>query len=192
MIRVILVIFLLTQLTSCFEDTKTGVSIDLGTLDASIQNIHVLVMAEDKIVSLKTFDRYVQKDRTLYVPSNEELDFVILGENSSNLIGFYGKKTTTITGEKITVSISVTDISNTLNPEYEWVNPYFEIRWNKVTGAESYSVYDENWGSWIELYNGQENILQTTINANYTYYVDVFFESIGLRSTGEAALNVGV
>ena len=53
-------------------------------------------------------------------------------------------------------------------------------------------TYDENWGSWIELYNGQENILQTTINANYTYYVDVFFESIGLRSTGEAALNVGV
>lgn len=189
----IFIIILVFPLFSCFQDTGSVIRLSI-TNTGSSSILHVIAYDGDAVVEQKSFDTSKAIRGEFFIPSDITVTFVVLGENSSGLVEYHGANIVKQEGnDAISITINLVDINTALNPEYEWINPY-EIRWNDVAGASYFTVYDENtYGAgWLKLYEGSDNVFQTTEAAEWSYFVEIYFDSVDLKSTAETAINVGV
>lgn len=111
------------------------------------------------------------------VPAGSGRDIVVLAEDKSGRITYYGKNDTPLdlaSGDVTSVDITMKTIYNTLGASYNFSLSREE--WEKITGASGYNVY----------YSGS-NLVQSGMLTYYAGFgdhsIEVVFDFIGTKST---------
>lgn len=156
----VLYIVIAFSLVSCFRDDESQISITVNKGSFTGEYVHVGAFSNDEVVAQISFKNIsgVKVD-PIYVPSNEKLIFVIVGEESG-FITYHAEKEVDVTGDSNqVVTIDLLDIPEIYGDNEGGINLTKngnEISWHDFAGADEYELKYDTGSGFDVFYTGKD------------------------------------
>jgi len=165
------------NLTGCFEQDESEIKLYITNTGSSVY-LHVAAINDGAVLEQVTIDTTKKLNETIYVPANIEVTFVVLGENGSGEIDYYGSEIIDPDEGIISVNLTTSTLQGVVSPTRVDGNGSF-IRWNKIAGGSLYNIYTPIDDEWTLIYSGTDNRYDTTL---YSFEFAVYFEFLNRES----------